>query len=79
MIEIKTKLRKWGNSFGVMVPQGAIAGEDVKEGDEVTIFLKKNKTDLKRMFGKLKKWRINAQKFKDERREEDAKRDRLLS
>ncbi len=51
MIEIRTKLRKWGNSFGVVVPQRAIKNEDVKEGDEITILLKKEKPDLRKLFG----------------------------
>jgi len=51
MIEIKTKLRKWGNSFGVIVPQKAIEETNAKDGDEVTILLKKEKPDLRKLFG----------------------------
>ena len=56
MIEIKTKLRKWGNSFGVVVPQGEVKKFGVAEGDNVIILLKKEKEDniLKEMFGILK-------------------------
>jgi hypothetical protein len=79
MIEIKTKLRKWGNSFGVVVSQKAVGEENVKEGDEVIVLLKKNKTDLKKLFGKLKYWKIDSQKFKDERRKEDRTRDSIFS
>ena len=41
MIEIKTKLRKWGNSFGVLVPQRDIENSDINEGEEVVVLLKK--------------------------------------
>ncbi len=55
MIEIKTKLRKWGNSFGIVVPQKAIEEEKIKEGDEVTILLRKEKGNvLREMFGTFK-------------------------
>ena len=51
MIEIKTKLRKWGNSFGIVVPQKAIEQTEAKDGDEVTILFKKEKPDLRKLFG----------------------------
>lgn len=55
MIEIKTKLRRWGNSFGLVVPQQAIKNENAKEGDEITVLLKKNEDNiLKEMFGTFK-------------------------
>jgi len=55
MIEIKTKLRKWGNSFGIVVPQKAIESEKAKEGDEVIILLKKEDDNvLREMFGTFK-------------------------
>lgn len=56
MIEIKSKLRRWGNSFGVVVPQRFIEGEKVKEGDEILIFMKKEEESnpLKETFGTFK-------------------------
>ncbi len=39
----------------------------------------KGKTNLRKIFGKLKHWKIDSQKFKNERRKEDAERDELLS
>lgn len=78
MIEIKSKLRRWGNSFGIVVPQKAVEEENAKEGDEVTILMRKNKPDLRKMFGALKGWKIDSQKFKDEIRKEEAK-DELFS
>jgi len=49
MIEIKTKLRRWGNSFGIIVPQRAV--ENPKEGEEITIFIQKRKPNLRKLFG----------------------------
>ena len=51
MIEIKTKLRKWGNSFGVVIPIKSAESAKVKDGDEVTILLKNEKPNLKKLFG----------------------------
>jgi len=55
MIEIKSKLRKWGNSLGVIVPQKVIENEKVKEGENIIILLKKEEDNiLKEMFGSFK-------------------------
>lgn len=55
MIEIKTKLRKWGNSFGIVVPHQAIINAQAKEGDELTILLKKDEDNvLREMFNSFK-------------------------
>ncbi len=52
MIEIKTKLKKWGNSFGVVVPLNAVKEAKTKEGDEVTVLFRKKKNNvLRKMFG----------------------------
>ena len=52
MIQIKTKLRRWGNSFGVVVPLKAIEQEKTKEGDEVVLLFKRQEDNLlKDIFG----------------------------
>ncbi len=77
MIEIKSKLRKWGNSFGIVIPQNALK-QGLKENEEITVFISKSQPNLKKLFGKLKNWKIDSQKFKDEIRKEESK-DELLS
>ena len=72
MIEIKTKLKKWGNSFGIVVPQN-ILDDNIKENEEITVFISKTNPNLKKLFGKLKNWEIDAQKFKDDVRENEPK------
>lgn len=71
MIEIKTKLRRWGNSLGIVVPLNKI-NESFKEGEEVKVLLTKEDKNLKNIFGALKGWKINSQKFKDRIREEES-------
>lgn len=71
MIEIRTKLRRWGNSFGVVVPQRAIENEDVREGDELNILItkKKKKNVLKETFGTMKFKKSVEQMMKETDRE----------
>ena len=54
MIEIRTKLRKWGNSFGIVIPQKAIEQTKSKNGDEITILFKSEKPNLHKLFGSHK-------------------------
>ncbi len=56
MIEIKTKLRRWGNSLGAVVPQKDAERSRIAEGDDVIIMLKKEKEGniLRETFGALK-------------------------
>lgn len=52
MIEVKTKLRRWGNSFGIVVPIKFVEEEGVSEGDEVTVLMKKETGNtLRETFG----------------------------
>lgn len=71
MIEINAKLRKWGNSFGIVVPLSKMGNETIREGEEVKVFLTKERNPLKGLFGALKGWKINAQKFKEDLRKEE--------
>ena len=56
MIEVKTRIRKWGNSFGIVVPQKTIENTKIREGDEVIVLLKKEEDGnlLREMFGTFK-------------------------
>ncbi len=65
MIEVKTKLRKWGNSFGVVVPQKAVENMDVKEGEDITILIKKEKPNLRKLFGAHKFFKPVEQLMKE--------------
>ncbi len=70
MIELNSKLRKWGNSFGIVIPQSLVKG-NLKENEEVKIFISPKEDSIKDLFGKLKKWKINSQNFKDEIRRDE--------
>ena len=43
MEQIKTTLKKWGNSFGIVVPMETINNENLKEGSEIIITIHQKK------------------------------------
>ena len=49
-METVSKIRKWGNSFGVLVPKELIKKENLKVNEEVVVKLEKKK-DLMQLFG----------------------------
>ncbi len=51
MIEIKAKLRRWRNSFGIIVQQAVVEKTRSNEGDEITVLFRKEKPDLRKLFG----------------------------
>ena len=69
---IQTKLRRWGNSIGIVIPNEFLREKNLKEGEEVVINIEK-KESIRNIFGSLKNWKINAQKVKDEIRKEESK------
>ncbi len=56
MLEVKTRLRRWGNSLGIVVPLGKTAESNLNEGDEVTALIVKEKSRnvLRETFGTMK-------------------------
>lgn len=74
---IQTKLRKWGNSLGIVIPSEVLKDQNLKEGENVILEIKKKNT-IKELFGSLKNWKIDAQKFKDEIRAEEKRNERSL-
>lgn len=67
METIKTKVRKWGNSFGIVIPSEVLKQMPLNEGEEVVITIKSN-NDISDIFGSLEDWKIDTQKLKDELR-----------
>lgn len=66
---IEVKLRKWGNSIGVILPKELISKKNLKEDQTIVIEVVK-KADLTRVFGSLKnKKHISGQQFKEIARE----------
>ncbi len=56
MEQIDVKVKKWGNSFGIVLPMKVIEKENLSEGKEIMITVQsKEKTKVKDVFGMLKK------------------------
>lgn len=56
MEQIDVRVKKWGNSFGIVLPIRIIEKENLSEGKEITVTVQsKNKTKVKDVFGILKK------------------------
>lgn len=73
MEQIKTKIRRWGNSFGVVIPKEVINQEGLKENNEVFVTLQPKKYttvgDLMKMAQKFKlkrKSKKSTQEIMDE-------------
>tara|TARA_Y100000310_G_scaffold167817_1_gene167761 strand:- start:132 stop:353 length:222 start_codon:yes stop_codon:yes gene_type:complete len=54
MITIESRLRKWGRSFGIVVPMEKIKEENLNENDVVKLLISKKKNPLKDHFGTFK-------------------------
>ena len=55
MIEIRTKLRRWGNSFGIVIPISVVESGEAREGEEIrALIIGRKKVNLKKLFGKHK-------------------------
>ena len=70
MTIIQTKVRRWGNSLGVIIPSEAVANKKIKENQNISIIiLEDSRKVLKETFGSLKgKLKRPSQEIKDELR-----------
>lgn len=63
MEKINTRVKKWGNSFGVIIPKNIVDIEQLEEGSEITIIIQsENKTTAGDIFKLAKK--INFMRHK---------------
>ena len=72
MEQISAKVKKWGNSFGIVLPMPVVEKENLKEGSNILIAIQvKNKTKVGDIFGILKgKIKKPTQQIMDEINEE---------
>ena len=68
MLEVELKIRRWGNSFGVVIPNEIVKKNKLKEGSTIEIFLPEpRKVDFEKVFGTAH-FKKSAQRLKDEMR-----------
>jgi len=63
MEQIKTNVRKWGNSYGIVIPKQIVEQENLKEGVEINVtFEPKRAMKVKEVFALAKKYPLQKQK-----------------
>ena len=71
MEQIRTKVKKWGNSFGIVLPKNVIDDKKIKEGSEIDITINlSNTTKVKDIFGILKELKKDTKKILEKTDEE---------
>ena len=63
MVELKSEVRKWGNSLGLIIPKEIVKKEHLKPGQKVTALLLKESNVLKKTFGMAKGWKTPTKKI----------------
>lgn len=66
MVELKTEVRKWGNSFGLVIPKDIVRKEKLKPKQKVTVLLLKESNAFKKTFGMAKDWKTPTKKILEE-------------
>ena len=54
LVEVELVLKKWGRSFGAVIPMGAVKELGLKENGRVLASLSKEKTPMEATFGSVK-------------------------
>jgi len=55
METINTKVKKWGNSLGIILPADIVRNNEIREGTDIEVRINtKNKTKAREIFGILK-------------------------
>lgn len=70
MIEVEAKVRKWGRSFGVVIPKEKIRNEGIRENETIKLLIAKKTNVLKETFGTFK-FKRSTQEILDESDRED--------
>ena len=72
MTVIETRLKKWGNSLGIIIPSETVASRKLKEDDKISVIIMNDSSKaIKESFGSLKgKLTKSSQQIKDELRKD---------
>jgi hypothetical protein len=68
-VKMECEVKKWGNSVGVILPKSVVKELQLKPKDKIDINVEKG-IKAKDIFGGLPNWKIDAQRMKDESRED---------
>jgi len=71
MIEYETKVKKWGNSMGIILPKEEVKREKLREKQSVRVIISPVKSiRVKDIFGKLKGWKKPTKRITKEANKE---------
>ena len=65
---ITAKIKKWGNSIGLLIPKEEARKLNLKENQEVVVELIKKENPLKELYGSLKFNKSTEQLLKESRK-----------
>ncbi len=51
---IKTKVKQWGNSVGIVIPREAVNRMNLKLGESIIVDIKRKEGVLRELFGSMK-------------------------
>jgi bifunctional DNA-binding transcriptional regulator/antitoxin component of YhaV-PrlF toxin-antitoxin module len=66
-MEAEVTAKKWGNSFGIVIPKEIVRAENIKENEKLVVDIKKRQLG-REFIGLLSDWQGDPQKLKDEAR-----------
>ncbi len=70
MIEVEAKLKRWGRSFGIIVPMDAVKEADLSENEQLEITVTKKRNPFLETFGVLKRSKKSTKQMLKELRAE---------
>ena len=65
---ITGKIKKWGNSMGLLIPKKELERLNIKENQEVLVEIVKKENPLKELFGFGKNNKITRKEFEEMRK-----------
>lgn len=65
---ITAKIKRWGNSIGVLIPKKEALSLNLNEDEEVVLEISKKENPLKELFGAGKTNKITKKEFIENRR-----------
>lgn len=57
MLEIDTKIKKWGNSLATIIPSDVAEKDNLVVGKNIRLFIISKRANLKKRFGRLRNWK----------------------
>ncbi len=69
-MRIVTKPKKWGNSFGIIIPREIVNDQNITLETEIHVDIQKPKP-LKNLYGELSGWDVDVQAVRDNNRQQE--------